>query len=216
MKDFKNIIWDWNGTLLDDVDISLATLNEALSRAGIPKIDRVYYREHFDFPVREFYRKVGLHFSDGDFDRYSAAFMDSYLQKSKNIVLFPAAADLLDYFRQNSIKQYVLSAMEQVMLEGMLQNFVITEYFDRIQGLENLHAHSKADAGEKLMKISGADPQQTLMIGDTLHDFEVARKMNVSCFLLASGHQTKQRLEAAGVPVFDNHVEILQYFKKNQ
>ena len=57
----KHIIWDWNGTLLDDLDVSMAALNEVLKSEQLPLVlDKEEYRQYFQFPVIKYYEKVGL------------------------------------------------------------------------------------------------------------------------------------------------------------
>ena len=215
MNKIRKIIWDWNGTLVDDLSISLATLNEALLMAGNHPIGEKYYRENFDFPVRDFYKNVGLSFSDKDFDRYSAQFMDSYFRKIPQVTLHNGVTDMLFMLKQKGIRQFILSAMEQSLLEKMVRDFGIYDYFENIQGLENLHAHSKTDAGRVLLEKNGG-PTNTLMIGDTRHDFEVAEKLGIECCLLSCGHHTIERLEKTGAPVFSGHKELLKHLEQNQ
>jgi len=212
----KNVIWDWNGTLINDVEISMSTINEALSKGGLQTISEDYYRNHFTFPVRDFYAQLGLKFNGQGFNRYSAAFMETYLQKSKSASLQKGAEESLKFFREKDVRQYILSAMEQSMLEGMLRDFGIIGYFDRVRGLENMHANSKADAGQKLMQETRTIKGNTVIIGDTLHDFEVAGALGVSCFLLSCGHHAHSRLESAKVPVFGNHYDLLKYIQQKK
>ena len=63
------ILWDWNGTLLDDTDACVASLNLMLERRGVKPITLEFYRREFAFPVRSFYEKIGVRLEDEDWDR---------------------------------------------------------------------------------------------------------------------------------------------------
>lgn len=60
----KHIIWDWNGTLLDDVGLSLEAINIVLARYNLPPLRKERYLEIFTFPVIEYYRELGFNFED--------------------------------------------------------------------------------------------------------------------------------------------------------
>lgn len=62
LKGKDHIIWDWNGTILNDVDHAVAMMNTLLVEHNLPLIDREYYREIFDFPVLHYYQKLGFNF----------------------------------------------------------------------------------------------------------------------------------------------------------
>jgi len=49
------------------------------------------------------------------------------------------------------------------------------------------------------------------LIGDTVHDYEVAREIGAKCLLIAGGHQSIEKLTACGVPVLNNIKEIYNY-----
>jgi len=192
---FTSIIWDWNGTLLDDVDICIDTINFSLGKRNLPLLTKKRYREIFTFPVIEYYKKAGFDFSQNSFDELSHEFIELYLEKLKGAMLFQQAEHMLQAFEKNGYHQFILSAMEQTSLLDSVQYFKIESYFKEIKGISDIYAYSKLDNARMLIKTSGIDPSRTCLIGDTLHDLEVATQLGCKCLLISAGHQSHSRLE---------------------
>ena len=76
----ENIVWDWNGTLLDDIDICIESMNNLLSERNLPLLYPDLYREVFTFPVRKYYSEIGFDFSKEPFSRVGLEFMELYKQ----------------------------------------------------------------------------------------------------------------------------------------
>ena len=93
------------------------------------------------------------------------------------------------------------------MLKGQLDKLDILDMFDEVLGIDNIYATSKLPIGLEFIKDK--DPNECLMIGDTLHDGEVARAMGVECVLVANGHQSKDVLCQSGLMVYDDIREVL-------
>ena len=103
---------------------------------------------------------------------------------------------------------YILSASEQNNLLEQTDNYGITKYFDKVLGINNIHAASKKDIALDFMKNEGIKKENTLFVGDTLHDFEVASAMGVDCCLVSCGHQAKDIISKAGCKVIDSVADI--------
>lgn len=89
------------------------------------------------------------------------------------------------------------------MLAKAIPHFGLEGIFQDIRGLDDHYAHSKVDLGRELLASVGGRPAAAVMIGDTMHDFETAQELGISCILVAHGHNARHRLEQAGVPVID-------------
>jgi phosphoglycolate phosphatase len=116
---------------------------------------------------------------------------------------------VLEALQTKNIRQFILSAMKQDMLEETLRFHGILSVFEKVAGLDNHYAASKIDRGRELLVSSHINPEKTCMIGDTLHDAEVARELDISCILIADGHQSKKRLETSGVKVLSSLSDLL-------
>ncbi len=199
----KTILWDWNGTLLDDVKVSFDCLNAILEKYGrplMPSIDA--YREIFRFPVRDYYAMAGI---DGPlFDEVAPQWMDAYMREEIVCGLRYGAGDALEHFRGKGYRQVILSASKRENLLIQMGRFEILPYFDQVLGLSHIYATSKEGIGRDWMEKTGTDPKDCVMIGDTLHDADVARALGCRCVLVCGGHQNRLTLEKAGCPVAEN------------
>lgn len=190
------IVWDFNGTLIDDLQACLDALNAILRAHRLAPLSREEYRRRFDFPVADFYRALGMApKTPFDWEALAESFHLRYLF-SKHLALQPGAREAVAMLRQRGIRQGVLSALEQGLLEMQLQQFGLAEAMAFILGSGNYEGASKSQAAARLA-LRGP----VMLIGDTLHDAEVARAQGWQCILCAAGHQTPERLARAGFPV---------------
>jgi phosphoglycolate phosphatase len=204
---YKHIIWDWNGTLLDDTQAGVNAINAMLAARSLPQINIPYYRDVFGFPVINFYRSIGFNIEQENWDAVAHEFHDLFLSDG-SIRLHDAAIGALSLIRQTGMSQSVLSASEQSILSAMLESFGVAHYFDGIFGVDNLYGHSKLELGHALLTRLSLPPDTVLMVGDSLHDHEVAEALGVRCLLIAQGHQSYARLAQSGAPVLQSLAEL--------
>jgi len=211
---YSHIIWDFNGTILDDVTAGIKSENVLLSRRNMPLIESVeQYRSCFCFPIIQYLKNLGHDFEKEDYNAMAIEWVTEYLKFSKESTLNDGIEDALDKFKKEDCRQIILSASEKKMLTRQVKDLGISDYFDEILGLDNIHAISKAEMAEEWMEKK--KPENALFIGDTIHDYESASRMNVDCVLVARGHQSKDTLLKCGVPVFDTFYDMLD-FAENQ
>ena len=205
----QTIIWDWNGTLLNDLDFCISTINVLLKKRQLNLLDHYSYKEAFSFPVKDYYESIGFDFSKEDFSVAAQEYMDIYNAGVTNCKLHSGVIDTLEHFKNRGVRQFVLSAMQPDMLAHTLKHQNIFDYFDGIAGLNDHYAASKVERGKQFISELNVDKAQATIIGDTNHDFEVAQQLEVDCILVADGHQSKERLEATGAKVIDE-LELLK------
>lgn len=199
----QSIIWDWNGTLLNDIDFCISTINILLEKRNLRLLDISSYKEKFSFPVKDYYAAIGFDFDKEDFAIPAREYIDIYNNGINNCRLHNSATDVLKNFQTKGFRQFVLSAMEQNMLAHTLKQQNIFDYFENIAGLGDHYAASKIERGRQLIRHAGINTKSATMIGDTIHDFEVAQDLGLNCILIAEGHQSKKRLESTGATVVD-------------
>lgn len=193
-RQVRHIIWDWNGTLLDDVDACVAALNRMLEKRRLPTVAIHQYQSLFGFPVKDYYLKLGFDFTKDDWDSVAREYHDFYAITSERSPLRAGSIEILQRLRDNEVPMSILSACERSILEQMLTARGIRGFFERICGLSNLYATSKADLGRTLLADIALPPEQVLLIGDTLHDYDVSRELGCQCLLVTGGHQAEHRL----------------------
>jgi phosphoglycolate phosphatase len=191
-----HVVWDWNGTLLDDVYACVGAINRMLTARQLPCIDSVQYRDVFDFPVKTYYRRLGFDLETEDWDAMAREFHRHYDEFAVKAGLREGAPETLNTIRKRGIAMSVLSACEIGTLERMLEERGIRHFFDHVFGLDNINATSKLDQGKLLVDALDLPPAEILLVGDTNHDHEVAEDLGIRCVLLTGGHQSKARLAA--------------------
>lgn len=202
----RQVLWDWNGTLLDDLTYAIGVRNRTFPAFGLPRIGSVAeYHRQFTFPVRRYYERAGV--TDETFVAVAHAWMAEYVRGFDTVPLHVDAVETLARFAAAGVRQAVLSATRRDMLESQIARFPIRAYFTDVLGLSDIYARSKEAVGLDYLARCGVPAASTLMIGDTLHDAEVARAMGTGCVLVARGHQSRETLLTAGVPVMDTLVE---------
>ncbi len=186
------IIWDWNGTLLNDIDACLESINQMLEKRDMNKLEIIHYKEVFTFPVQNYYKSIGFDFKAEPFEKLSVEYIDLYKEKSKYSGLQEGAIEALQFFKKLNYKQIILSASEQSALENQIKQRKIFDYFDSIIGLNNIHAKSKTDNALKYLKENNSF-DKVILIGDTYHDYEVASALKSECLLVMNGHQNLKK-----------------------
>jgi phosphoglycolate phosphatase len=210
---YKHIIWDWNGTLFNDAWLCVDIINNALARRNMPTITKQQHEELFVFPVIDYYRNLGFDFKKESFEVSGTEFIDEYNQRFREANLHDGVVNILSTIQNLGISQSVLSAMEQSMLNELIVYFDLSKYFINVSGLDNHYAHSKIENGIKWMEELHFGPHEVLLVGDTAHDFEVAKAIGADCLLIPSGHQIKHKLVSTNNKVISNLEAVLEEIK---
>lgn len=199
---YTHIIWDWNGTLLDDAWLCVEVMNGILRQRNLPPISLAIYRSIFDFPVKDYYLKLGFDFNREPFEKVGMEFMVLYNQRQTECNLHPEVRHLLPYCQLKGYRQCILSAREESELVAETEILEVRPFFDLVRGLDDHYAHGKTDVGFRLIQDLGIPKQELIFVGDTLHDAEVASEIGIDCILIPNGHHSEERIRSAGVPVF--------------
>lgn len=207
-NNYKHIIWDWNGTLLNDVNFCRNIINRILRQNNLKELSLNDYREIFTFPVQNYYEAAGLDFSRTPFEVLGKDFMIEYEENKLNCNLFEGVKELLSRIKEQGIKQSVLSAYKEDNLISILKAYDLYNYFDFVVGSDNIYAGGKIHLGLQLIQRLNLSGKNILFIGDTLHDYEVAKAMGVDVILISSGHQAKSKLNINGALVLDDIREL--------
>lgn len=200
-----HVIWDWNGTLLDDTRAAVDALNEMLARRSLPPISVEFYRDNFAFPVRPFYEAIGVDLENEDWDSLAQEYHETY-RRQKGTSLAAGAREAIDMLHAKGIGQSLVSALEQGRLMRDVERFGLAGCFEYVCGTDNLDGASKLDRArglaDRLRAIHGGGIDLVL-VGDALHDKETADAIGARCVLFAGGSHSARRLEAVGTTVAD-------------
>ena len=211
--DLTHIIWDWNGTLLDDAAYCLDLTDRMLKAFRLRPMETLeVYREKFGFPVRDYYASLG--FDPLIFPEVAVLWMDSYMHDEASIPLHRDAVEASQWFSDKKIRQVVISASKIENLHKQLETRPYFDHFDPPCGLGDIYAGSKTDIALQWMRTRQADPRRILLIGDTTHDLEVARSLGCACVLVENGHQSRRRLRQDGAQTCPTLTDVIRLLER--
>jgi phosphoglycolate phosphatase len=206
---YKHIIWDWNGTLLDDRWLCVEGINESLKKRSLPTITEEIYKKVFSFPVEDYYKRLGFDFDEEPFEVAGDEFVKYYGKSFHETKLHEGASSVIKNISIAGFSQSILSAGKQEYLNEWVKSHELQDYFIIIRGIDNQYARGKIELGITFMNELPYDNHEVIMIGDTVHDSEVADAMGIDCLLLDHGHMGKERLQKTGRKVLSSMSQIL-------
>ena len=208
---YDTIIWDWNGTLLDDLDLAVGVMNDMLADHQLTKLDKKFYQEIFGFPVQAYYERIGFDLDKYNFDSLSDQFCTTFEIGLSNIDLFPETIPTLSALAEK--QHFILSNTQQDTLTRMLSQYDLGHYFQGIYGLDNNLAGGKVALGQRLLEQHNISPERAVLVGDTTHDADVAAQLGCDCVLITTGHNSLEKLSRTQNPVASNLSEVLALLK---
>ncbi len=211
-QSIKHIIWDWNGTLINDVLLCVNVINHILRENNLTEVTQDEYRSKFEFPVINYYIELGFDFDRTSFEKLSDQFIEYYEKQRHTLRLHKHAKKAFEFFKEKQISQCMLSATKHSLLVDHLKDHNVFHYFKTILGLDHHYADGKVHLGNEWLKINKIKKKEVLFIGDTDHDLDVAKAMGIHCILLSHGHHSHQRLSEIHPHVLNNIEELLQLF----
>lgn len=207
---YDHIIWDWNGTLVNDAFLCVQIVNQILSERDLSTVDIRFYRENFCFPVNQYYRLLGLPYNGKAYQKVSQSFIEEYRLSQHVCNLHDSVPRILQTFQKQNLNQSILSAGNQHDVSNFLKHHKIFDYFNVISGVNHIYANGKKEISLNHLKKIKTNPDKVLFVGDTLHDSEIAEIMNVDCVLFSKGHNSSEKLKEANRKVIGNLEEILR------
>ena len=200
----KHVIWDFNGTLVDDVTLVLGITNDILKERNLPGVDADSYRSLFEFPVSKYYAKLGLPGEGEAFLAVADIFAKNFESGMHDCSLRPDALPCLTTLSERGQTSSLLSASRQESLTALAEQFGLTAIMTEVCGIDDHYAHGKIESGRKWLSQTGRSPEDLVMVGDTAHDYEVATNLGASCVLVSYGHSSREKLELTGCPIADS------------
>ncbi len=207
MFDTKLIIWDFNGTLIDDARAALAAVNDMLVKRQQTPIDKVKYSEAVDTPIWKFYERV---FESGSITPEEAMVeFDSGYEKylPKNPVM-DGALEMLQYFASKGITQIVVSASHIDKVSQRLIDLGLYDYFDTVLAHSDYNAGDKTYLAKAYLAERGFSPSDATVIGDCVFDCKMAEGIGARCILTTMGHQTLRELSLTDAVIVSHLREI--------
>ena len=207
----KYVFLDFNGTVLDDVDLCLNLLNEMLCEKGKKPLNHEEYKNVFTFPIIEYYKKAGFDFVGYTFEELADVFIVEYTRR--NVSESSIYSDFIEFMNGLKEKGYsvvLCSASKKNLLIDQLKYFGIYEYFLDVIGLDDHFAASKLLLAKNYIASHDIDLANSYFIGDTTHDAEVGSECGLNVILIDRGHQSKEVLSETKNPVLSSFLEALK------
>ncbi len=208
MKNYSVIIWDFNGTIIDDVRGALAAVNDMLLRRNQNPIDLSDYRDAVDSPIWKFYEKV---FEEGSITPAEAIreFNSGYDIHKDCTWLMNGSEQVLTAFRNRGKKQIIVSASHIENVKTQLAELGVEEYFDAVLALSDFTAGDKTFLAREYLESNSISSADAVVIGDSVADFIMAQALGCDCILNTQGHQSREAIVKTGVPVIESLAELI-------
>ena len=204
---YDYLVLDFNGTIIDDVDLCLNILNHLLEERNYKKVSLEEYKHIFTFPIKNYYINAGFDLEKYSFTSISNEFISLYQKASLNCKLYEGINELIDKCNNNRIKVVLLSASQIDNLKEQTDHFGLSEKFEAILGTSTIEAASKVEIGKNYFKDK--QDKKILFVGDTTHDAEVASAIGADALLITHGHQARDiLLKANPLKVIDSFKEV--------
>jgi len=208
---YKHVIWDWNGTLLDDRWLCVEGINESLKKRSLPTITEDIYKNVFSFPVEDYYERLGFDFKKEPFEVAGDEFVAYYAKFFHKTKLHRQVPYVIKDINTAGFSQSILSAGKQEYLNEWVKIHGLSDYFTIIRGIDNQYARGKVELGISFINELPYDNNEVIMIGDTVHDSDVAGAMHIDCLLIDHGHMSNERLQDTGREVISRMGQVIDY-----
>ncbi|WP_035848683.1 HAD family hydrolase [Kitasatospora azatica] len=212
-----HIVWDWNGTLLNDMAAVVGASNAAFATVGGAPLSLEQYRANYEIPIPRFYKRVlGFQPSGAQWEALDAAFQQRYSELSGGCTLTEGVVELLAGWAAEGGTQSLLSMYEHQRLVPVVERFGIQRHFLRVDGRVGPSHGQKAASLVRHLAALGptVDPARTVLIGDAADDALAAREAGAHAVLYTGGSHIRENLEPIGVPVVDTLAEAVELARK--
>ncbi|MDB6079835.1 MAG: hypothetical protein JWO82_3582 [Akkermansiaceae bacterium] len=178
---FRNLIFDWSGTLVDDMGPVIEATNHVFGTYGLPGLDREQFRLKFRLPYRDFYAEM---LPGVPLEELEVHFRQGFSASAVPVTILPHAREKLEWCRDHGIRTFILSSMDSDAFHWQLKDLDLEEFFEATYS-------GVVDKREKIGEILLAhqlDPAETAFVGDMTHDVETARHASLTSIAVLTGY----------------------------
>ena len=199
----RNIIFDWSGTLVDDLPAVLQASNYVLTQAGRPAMSLEQFRAEFTLPFKTFYDR---HLPGVEMPQLEEWFHGEFKRAQSSVVELPYAREFLEFCRCQKIRTFLLSAAHPDHYAAHCRVTGFNTFID----VAYTGVGDKRQKIHEILKVNGLNPVETLFIGDMEHDIETAKHGGVHSVAVLTGYNTLQQLRRAGPDLIVEHLGELR------
>lgn len=200
---FRNLIFDWSGTLCNDIDLTLEATNYVLSRYGAAPLTKDRFREEFQLPYPDYYAwKLPQAKLDDLENHYRQAFDHS----GAAVTLLPHAREFMEFCAALGIRCFALTSMDPKAFDEQARSLGIMPFFEHVHsGIHNKEQHIP-----HLMRMHGLAPEETAFIGDMQHDINAAHCVGITGIGVLTGYNNARQLSSSEPELMVPNLHILQ------
>lgn len=200
---FKNLIFDWSGTLVDDLDLTLEASNYVFSQYGKANMDRNEFRSEFQLPYPDYYARV---LPEADLNELEDHFRHAFRISREPVCVLPHAREFMEFCRSRGIRCFALTSVDAKEFDIQCRSLGMFDYFEAIHaGIRHKTSHI-----HKLLDQHGLIPSETAFIGDMQHDMETAHHGGITSIAVLTGYNDASQLEKSQPDMMVPHLGILQ------
>lgn len=202
----SHIVWDWNGTLLNDNAAVLVAVNDVCAGFGRQALTLDEWRGFYTRPMLKAYeRALARSLNAEEWAEIDRLYHQRYDEQFSTCVLAEGVPDLLKVWHASGRTQSLLSMWFHAQLVPAIADFGLTDLFQRVDGLRaEVGGDSKAEHLAHHVEAQGLNPASVVLVGDVVDDALAAAEVGTACILVTTGVMTRQALESTGVPVVDS------------
>jgi phosphoglycolate phosphatase-like HAD superfamily hydrolase/ADP-ribose pyrophosphatase YjhB (NUDIX family) len=206
---FRNLIFDWSGTLVDDLGPVIEATNAVFERYNLPAFDRDNFRRQFRLPYSEFYAEFLPDISLAELETH---FRPAFSAAKTPVTVLPHAREKLEWCTQHGIRAFVLTSMDTQAFERQMDDFKLRHHFEAIySGIID-----KRDMIHQIIQQHRLKPHETAFVGDMTHDVETARHGGLSSIAVLTGYQHPEVLAAVRPDLTVPDLEVLRNLMHRQ
>lgn len=206
---FRNLIFDWSGTLVDDLGPVIEATNAVLTRYDFAPLDRESFRRRFRLPYRDFYQEL---LPDVALEELEARFRPAFDQAESKVTVLPHAREKLDWCRKMGIRTFVLTSMDPGAFERQLDEFDLRHHFEATYS----GVVDKRDLIHHILQSHQLEPTETAFIGDMTHDVETARHGGITSIAVLTGYNHPEVLATARPDITVPDLKVLRSMLEKQ
>lgn len=212
MKKYSTIIWDFNGTLVDDVYAAIGAVNDMLIKRNQNPITINEYSENVDIPIWKFYERVFVPGTITPEDAISefAAGYDKYIKPRP---LMEGAEEILSYLQKAGKNQLVVSASHIDKVTASLETLGIRSYFQTVLALTDYNCTDKSFLAQQYVSENNISAECVLVIGDCVADWQMSKALYCDCVLITKGHQSRREFALTDAIIIDSLIELKNFIK---
>lgn len=205
----KNIIFDWSGTLVDDLPAVWKATNFVLAQSNRAEMTLDQFRAEFCLPFTQFYNR---HVPHVPFDRLEGWFHQQFREAQTSVIPLPHAREFLEFCRQREVRTFLLSTVHPDYFNIQSGTTGFGEFLDK----PYTGVWDKREKIHEIIAHHGLAPEETLFIGDMQHDIDTARHGGIHSCAVLTGYNTLDQLRAAEPDLIVEHLgELREVLERN-